>query len=72
MEAHDFTAEEMASLGEFFAGLDQAKAHLEAVARRLEEHGYRERAHKTRGAAQVVDGQKYLLVLDWKDRRKAA
>jgi hypothetical protein len=68
MANNDLTEEEVAEFGDVFADLDQAKAFLELAAQKLAQRGFKERAHKTLGAAQVADGQKYLLVLDWKDR----
>lgn len=67
MANHDFTTEEVAEFGDIFAELDLAKAHLERASQMMSARGYTERARKTLGAAQVSDGQKYLLVLDWKE-----
>lgn len=72
MANHDFTEDELTEFGEIFAGLDQAKAQLEAEALKLEGRGYRDRAHKVRGLTQAVDAQKYLLVQDWRLKPKAA
>src|SRR5947209_6901380 len=61
----EFSPEEIAEFGDIFAELDQAKAHYELAAQRLVQRGYRERAHKILGAAQVGEAQKSLLVQDW-------
>lgn len=68
----DFTTDEVAEFGDVFAEINQAKAHLELAAQKMLERGYRDRAHKTLGAAQVADSQKYLLVQDWQERKKVA
>lgn len=70
--SNSLTTEEVAEFGVVFAEIDLAVAHLERAAHRLVQQGYRERAHKTIGAAQVAAAQKDLLVQDWREVVKKA
>ncbi|HEX3560385.1 MAG TPA: hypothetical protein VHU19_14350 [Pyrinomonadaceae bacterium] len=69
--ADDLTTDEVAEFGDIFAEIDHAKARLERAAQMLVQRGYRERAHKLLGTAQVADSQKYLLVQDWRQKPAA-